>query len=69
MKKIAHVLAVLLLAIFTFLSQQDRVRAQSKPPNILFAISDDQSWMHAGAYGDKATRTPVFDRIAREGVL
>ncbi len=44
-------------------------RAQSKRPNIVFAISDDQSWMHAGAYGDKATRTPAFDRVAREGVL
>jgi len=39
-------------------------------PNILFAISDDQSWMHAGAYGlDEAIRTPAFDRIARQGVL
>ena len=38
-------------------------------PNILFAISDDQSWPHAGAYGDKIVKTPVFDRIAREGVL
>ncbi len=38
-------------------------------PNILFAISDDQSWMHASAYGDPATKTPAFDRVAREGVL
>lgn len=38
-------------------------------PNILFAISDDQSWMHAGACGDKGIHTPTFDRIAREGVL
>lgn len=38
-------------------------------PNILFAISDDQSMMHASAYGDKATLTPGFDRVAREGVL
>ena len=38
-------------------------------PNILFAISDDQSWMHASAYGDKGTRTPAFDRIAEEGIL
>jgi len=38
-------------------------------PNILLAITDDQSWMHAGAYGDKATETPAFDRVAREGVL
>ena len=38
-------------------------------PNILLAISDDQSWMHAGAYGDKGTRTPAFDWVAGEGVL
>lgn len=43
--------------------------AQQDPPNILFAISDDQSAMHAGAYGDTANRTPAFDRVAREGVL
>ena len=38
-------------------------------PNILFAISDDQSWMHASAYGDRGTITPAFDRVAREGAL
>jgi uncharacterized sulfatase len=38
-------------------------------PNILLAISDDQSWPHAGAYGDPLVRTPAFDRVAREGVL
>jgi uncharacterized sulfatase len=38
-------------------------------PNILFCISDDQSWLHAGAYGDNVVRTPNFDRIARQGVL
>ncbi len=41
----------------------------SRPPNILFCISDDQSYPHASAYGDKAIRTPAFDRVAREGVL
>jgi N-sulfoglucosamine sulfohydrolase len=28
-------------------------------PNILFAISDDQSYPHASAYGFKAVRTPA----------
>ena len=37
-------------------------------PNILFAISDDQSFAHTGASGDAVVRTPVFDRIAEEGV-
>lgn len=38
-------------------------------PNILFAISDDQSFAHTGAMGDPVVRTPTFDRVAREGVL
>ena len=37
-------------------------------PNILFAISDDQSFAHTGAAGDPVVRTPNFDRIAAEGV-
>ena len=36
-------------------------------PNILLCLSDDQSWPHASAYGEPVIRTPVFDRIAREG--
>jgi uncharacterized sulfatase len=42
--------------------------AAARRPNILFAISDDQSWEHASAYGDKAGSTPAFDRVAGQGV-
>lgn len=38
-------------------------------PNILFCIADDWGWPHAGAYGEPVVATPVFDRLAREGVL
>jgi N-sulfoglucosamine sulfohydrolase len=38
-------------------------------PNILFVISDDQSFPHAGAYGTNWVKTPAFDRVAREGLL
>ncbi|MFK7852125.1 MAG: sulfatase [Akkermansiaceae bacterium] len=41
----------------------------AKKPNILFCISDDQSFPHASAYGEPVLKTPVFDRVAREGVL
>jgi arylsulfatase A-like enzyme len=37
-------------------------------PNILFCISDDQSYAHTGANGDPVVKTPGFDRIAREGL-
>ena len=44
--------------------------AQSRErPNIVFAISDDQSWLHTSAMGDPVVKTPAFDRVAREGVL
>jgi len=39
-----------------------------KRPNILFAISDDQSFMHTSFAGSKIVNTPAFDRIASEGV-
>ena len=43
--------------------------ADQRPPNILFAISDDQSFPHASIYGSRFVKTPAFDRVAREGVL
>jgi uncharacterized sulfatase len=43
--------------------------AASRRPNILFAISDDQSWLHMGATGDPVVKTPGFDRVAESGVL
>ncbi|MEM7234507.1 MAG: sulfatase-like hydrolase/transferase, partial [Planctomycetota bacterium] len=43
--------------------------AQAKTaPNILFCISDDQSYAHTGVNGDPIVKTPAFDRIAREGI-
>lgn len=42
---------------------------QKKPLNVFIAISDDQSWPHASAYGSKMVSTPHFDRVAKEGVL
>ncbi len=37
-------------------------------PNILLAISDDQSFFHTSKAGYPAVRTPAFDRIADEGI-
>ncbi|MDX9883283.1 MAG: hypothetical protein RBS73_14575, partial [Prolixibacteraceae bacterium] len=37
-------------------------------PNILFAISDDQSFAHTSFSGSRFVNTPGFDRVAREGV-
>lgn len=45
------------------------LRGAERRPNILFCISDDQSWPHASAYGCTWVKTPAFDRVAREGLL
>jgi uncharacterized sulfatase len=50
-------------------AKQAAGRRTSDNPNILFCISDDQSWAHTSISGCKAVRTPNFDRVAKEGVL
>ncbi|MHC4791213.1 MAG: sulfatase family protein [Planctomycetota bacterium] len=42
---------------------------ESKRPNILFCMSDDQTWLHTSIGGDPVVKTPNFDRVAREGIL
>ena len=51
-------------AMLSVLSQLEKKR-----PNILFAIADDWSYGHAGAYGNKWIKTPAFDEIAKNGIL
>jgi len=43
--------------------------AESKRPNFLIFITDDESWLERSAYGWSTVPTPHFDRIAKEGVL
>jgi arylsulfatase A-like enzyme len=44
-------------------------KASSRRPNVLLANADDWSFGHASAYGCPWTKTPAFDRVAREGLL
>jgi len=64
-----YLLAALLGALTLLASACGGEPAVSRRPNILVAISDDQSYPHASAYGASFVNTPAFDRIAREGVL
>ncbi|MBC8352091.1 MAG: sulfatase [Planctomycetes bacterium] len=45
------------------------IATSAERPNILVAISDDQSYPHASAYGYEAIETPAFDRVAKAGLL
>lgn len=38
-------------------------------PNILLAISDDQSYLHAGPWAQAPVRTPALDQLAEQGVV
>jgi arylsulfatase A-like enzyme len=58
-----------ILATFCLLSVSMTGQLQAERPNILFAIADDWSYGHAGAYGCNWVNTPAFDRIAKEGLL
>ena len=43
--------------------------ADAARPNILWVVTEDNSWYFVGAYGDPLARTPNFDRLAKEGVV
>lgn len=57
-----HILLIFVGFIPLLASGSDR-------PNILFAIADDLSYPHMGAYGTDWVQTPAFDRVARDGLL
>lgn len=42
---------------------------KGRRPNILFYITDDQSWLHTSVSGESLVHTPGFDRVAKEGIL
>lgn len=49
-----------------------RASAADEPaarPNILWVVTEDNSYYFVGAYGDPVARTPNFDRLAKDGVL
>jgi arylsulfatase A-like enzyme len=52
----------------TLLPAQVALAQTSKPPNIVFLISDDHSADDLGCYGNPAIRTPNLDRLASEGM-
>lgn len=51
-----------------FSACHDKKNTKIVPPNILIAISDDQSFAHTSFNGCEFVNTPAFDRVARNGV-
>jgi arylsulfatase A-like enzyme len=46
-----------------------RAAAVSARPNILWVVSEDNTFNYVGAYGDPLARTPNIDAIAARGIL
>ena len=66
--KLTYQTLFLLLAVFSCKHEQAEQKIL-KRPNILFAISDDQSYPYASAYGTTGISTPAFDKVAKSGML
>src|SRR5262249_6724203 len=66
---IMRLLALAVLLGFAWPSFAAEPAKADPRPNILYCLADDWAWPHAGVYGDKVVKTPVFDRMAKEGVL
>ncbi len=68
MKKL--LINLLVITAFTlFTGCNTKQQKEPRRPNILFAIADDASWKHFGAYGCDWVKTPAFDRVASDGIL
>ncbi len=55
------------LLIMTYCSRQ--AEKNKERPNILFALADDASFPHMGAYGTEWVKTPAFNQVAEKGIL
>ena len=62
-------LGLLLVVALTSCSTKTEKEQNTKKPNILFAIADDQSYPYASVYGTQGISTPAFDQVAKSGVL
>jgi uncharacterized sulfatase len=49
--------------------QTDKSKENLDAPNIIIAISDDQSWLHTSNAGCKLVNTPAYDSVAKWGVV
>lgn len=54
--------------LLIFPAQGEEAETSARKPNILIALSDDQSWPHASVYGARELKTPAFDQVAQRGV-
>lgn len=69
MNILSYSIPALLLSVILIGSCTSDPNQDPPLPNILFAIADDASFPHMGAYGTPWVNTPAFDRVAKGGLL
>jgi len=61
-------LSITALALTRFLVSEAG-NTKSTRPNILFCLADDATYYHFSANGSRWVNTPVFDKVAKQGIL
>jgi hypothetical protein len=46
-----------------------KARARERRPNIVFLLTDDQSYLSLGCMGNAQVKTPQMDRLGAQGVI
>ena len=77
MKKLSHISCLIILAAICFscgnetknkIAKDEKEAEESQLPNIVFILSDDQSWTDYGFMGDENIETPRLDKFASESL-
>ncbi len=61
--------AAAILAVIAGLGPGRAVAAQEPRPNVILILADDLGFGDIGAFGQRITRTPHLDQMAREGMI
>ncbi|MHC4132302.1 MAG: sulfatase family protein [Planctomycetota bacterium] len=60
---------LILMCLTAFGFSQSQEKKETRPPNMLFILTDDQSKIDMGAYGHALLQSPNMDKFAREGMV
>ena len=60
--------AMLLVGALSCVPANSVAAESSRPPNILFILTDDLGYGELGCYGQKTIKTPRIDRLAKESI-
>lgn len=70
MKTFTSRFGIVFFLLFALLNNcfAQRNRQETKPPNIIFLMTDDQRWDNMGCYGRPEFNTPNIDKLSAEGI-